>query len=543
MPFEICEFDSNYSRNETPVQLWKPRVGEAVIKTREQLHKLIDSEYPGLIRNPKFADLIKDAELHIELMRVLEGKHSIDRNEIIRIVEGIENKKSFHTNRQYVTALVKNESRPRLYWYLERAVSKSEAQSRLHEIQKKNSGLQSSWDVEARLKTYYPYAGLEKALTHDHRVSQVDKYYQAFEMLRQGGLIADVAKKIDVHRTTVRYWFLGKGRPALVQLARHVPIEHPGEGMKWLPTKIPKASFSPSDFIRVPITVKEWSQVEAVLCQLTSLGNEKLQSWRNRFGEMTKKNAFAYILGMLVGDAAKQSSFQSTDIHLRLSKKYSWSERVGEGFCYLLGKLGIEAKLGASSDGAYQWFSERSPLTTWIMQEILGLMKNECTTYNPIRSDWLLRSSEEIRLKFLQGLNDSDGFVSVSNQYMGIAAGINGVFVKQLLSTFDIDSHYDERYYKVSIWKNESIKRAARLPFFLYATDRQKSAEKLQDMLEARPFTSRKPVPEKIIQRIVKLREQGNSYGKTAEQIFDEHGFSYDRGSIRYHYFKAKRTK
>ena len=137
MPFEICEHDSISLRNETPIQLWEPRIGEVVIETREQLHKIIDTEYPGLRRNPKFADLINDAELHIELMRALDGKHSIKCCEIIRIVEQIENKKSFHANRLYVTALVKAESRPRLYWYLERAFSKREAEMRLLEIQNK----------------------------------------------------------------------------------------------------------------------------------------------------------------------------------------------------------------------------------------------------------------------------------------------------------------------------------------------------------------------------------------------------------------------
>ena len=288
-----------------------------------------------------------------------------------------------------------------------------------------------------------------------------------------------------------------------------------------MPTRIPKDSFNPSDFIRVPINVNEWLQVQKVISQLKPLQTPQMRFWETKFEEMNQEAAVAYVLGLLVGDAAKQSSFQSTDIKLKLSTKYSWSKEMGEGVCYALGKLGIIAKLSSHPKYAFQWFTERTPVITWMMQEVLGLNFDELTTYNPIRAEWLLNSPRQVRLKFIQGLNDSDGFVSLKGQYIGIASGVNGNFTVGLLSTFGIKSRYSEKSYKVSIEEQESIKKACRLPFFQFATGRQSDAAKLLELLEVRSVSRRKPVPLEIIQQIIELREQGLSYGEIAEHIYD----------------------
>ncbi|MFX1577399.1 MAG: hypothetical protein ACFFCF_09495 [Promethearchaeota archaeon] len=528
------------SWDEASIRLWKPQVSHHTIKTKQGLHTLIDSEYPGLKRNPKFFELISDAELHLDVIKKFEDKATIQRREIILIIWQINNHKTYSANRQFVTGLVKDGKRPRLYWYIEQSVSKTEAKNRLAELKSENSGLRSLRDVEARLRTYYPYDGLSKATTHQNRLTQVEKYFRALEMLKEGGLFEDVAKLLEIHRSTVGHLFKGAKRPDLLQLARHVPSEFPGKGMRWIPKRITKDSFNPTDFIRVPNNVTDWQQVMNVVSQLKSIETNQMVFWEKKFGEMNQSDAVAYILGVLVGDAAKQSSLQSTDIKLRLSTRYSWSKEMGEGVCYALGKIGITTRQSAHPKYAFQWVTERTPITTWMMQSILGLKSEELTTYNPIKANWLLSTPRSVRLKFLQGLNDSDGFVSIKSQYMGIACGVNGDFTVNLLAAFGINSRYYKESFKVAIEEQESIKRACRLPSFQFAVGRQSKAEKLLGVLEARSDSRRKPVSKEIIQKIIELREQGLSYGAIAERIYDENHLSYHPTSISYQFRKHK---
>ncbi len=57
-------------------------------------------------------------------------------------------------------------------------------------------------------------------------------------------------------------------------------------------------------------------------------------------------------------------------------------------------------------------------------------IKSTHTIYDAIKAEWILTAPDEFRLKFLQGLNDRDGFATVKVQRMGNACGPNVPFVK-----------------------------------------------------------------------------------------------------------------
>ena len=77
-----------------------------------------------------------------------------------------------------------------------------------------------------------------------------------------------------------------------------------------------------------------------------------------------------------------------------------------------------------------------------------------------------MTAPRRIRIKFVQGLNDGDGWASVKDQTIGNACEPNIAFVKQLFLTFNIESTDDGR--RVRIHKQDSLIRAAQLPFFLF---------------------------------------------------------------------------
>jgi len=162
-------------------------------------------------------------------------------------------------------------------------------------------------------------------------------------------------------------------------------------------------------------------------------------------------------------------NFSSKPFRLTLSKKYGWSKRVDEAVCYYLGKLGIKAnqfkdvpKGPKAPNGMYRWRAGKSPFLLWMVRSCLGLQSHECTTNDAIKTDWILTAPEEIRIKFLQGLNDGDGFAIVKVQRMGNACGQNIPFVKKLLKTFNIESGKDG--ISILIRRQKSISRQQSFP-------------------------------------------------------------------------------
>jgi hypothetical protein len=416
-------------------------------------------------------------------------------------------------------------------------LSKTQAQEKINQIHHENNGITSTQDIEARLETYYPATELTTSKHHTKRLSQCSQYFQALELLKNGGAYLDVARPLKVHHSQIQRWIDGQ-RPDYIELARRIPKKKLGENEQWLPL-IMEGSFHPTAFIRVPITVNDWSQIQEVIRQLKPLDSSQLNQWKLQFGDITQEDAFAYLVGMIVSDANKQKiGFTSTYIELRLSKKYEWSKQVGEATCYYFGLLGISAERGKDRDSSagkntcYSWVSRSSPFITWITKSCLGLEPEERTTYSPIKAQWMLRTPKAVRKKFLQGLNDGDGWASIKDQVLGNACQPNIDFYKQLLQTFDIDSRDDKMRVKIS--RQESIIRAAQIPFFLHASERQKAAEKLEEMMQVRRNENPVFIPQDVINAVFDLYSKGHSTGAIAEIIFDNFRVSYDRRRILY---------
>ncbi len=516
------------------INIWYPKIGKRIISSKESLHKIIDNYYPGIKRNQQFHSLIKDAENHLILIRKIGDSAKIEKGEISRLA------RELNFTIQRTSSYIQCQGRPRLYRLIDLCISKTEAQTRLAKIENENHGVSSTEELLRRLATYYLAEELGVSLDDSYYLLQADKYFHSLRLLANGGLFSEVADQIEISRIQVRRWFLNEGKPFLVHLTSRIPKQPPWRGYKWLPTYIdPYGIHIPSDFIQVPMLLEHWEQIEHVLSQLTERNDQKMSDWQDRFGRISRENAFAYVLGMMVSDATKNGtrSYSSIGFELKLTKAKSWSEQVGEATCYYLGKLGIDAKRGkpvhhVGGYEAHYWYGGRSPLLKWMLRSVLGINLGNCTTYQPIRCEWLLDCPLEIRLKFLQALNDGDGFASVKGQKLGNTCIPNISFFMQLLNSFGVESCPRSDQKQVVIRKADSIKQAVRMPFFLHATGRQIIAEKLAKMLSKRKLQRRGFFPEDVVTLILSLKRKGYSLGAIAERVFDKYELSFSRSSI-----------
>lgn len=513
------------------IYLWHPQIQDTPITNKVHLHQILEQEYLGLKRNREYFQLLRDAEHHLALIQRLKDRTHLHRGERTTLA------KQLGISRQKFTAWAQDARPPRLYYLLERSISKTQAHTKLTQIHHENNSIKSTEDVKQRLKTYYPGEELEKSKLHQKRLTQCNIYFKALSLLKEGGCYLDIARELDTHHSQIMRWFDGR-RPDYIEITRRIPAEYPKLDYKWLPRRM-EGNFHPSLFIQVPINIQNWRQIQEVLGQISPLQNEHMQQWQQRFETLSQDAAFAYILGVMVSDAAKpQTGFTSTKMDLRLSKKYSWSEQFGEATSFYLGQVGIFSEKGPDRDSSagprtcYSWASENSPLLTWISQSCLGLKPHERTTYHPIKANWLLTSPREFRLKFLQGLNDGDGSASIKDQTLSNTCGPNIPFVRQLLQTFKIGSSKDSQ--RIKITRQECIMLAAKLPFFLHATERQRNADKLAEMMRIRREENPRFIPKEVIAEVHRLKRQGLSNGTIAEQVFDKFRVSYDKRRIDY---------
>jgi len=513
-----------------PLRIWIPQVRGERITSKSQLRKLIDCEFYSLKHRADYSRLLASAIAHLKLAKELENRDLLELGELKCLAQ------KTNIARSLVVAYVKGARQPLLYSLIDHSSSKTEGQARVEMIERESNGISSVEDITERLDNYFPSAALGKSIGHSHRLVQCQKYFEALNTLKQGGLYSQSARELGMNAVDIFRWFRGD-RPHLVELARRVPKEKPADDNKWLPRTM-LGIFQPTDFIQVPAAVSEWSDIMRVLGQIRSVRSNAVQHWRQQFGATDKEAAFSYVLGLLVSDAGKTGDYTSTALILHLSRRSPWSERVGEATCHYMAELGIETRKGqdgSSSSGpgtCHTWISKSSSLLAWMKRSCLGLQVGENTTHHPIRAGWLLRAPCNVRLLFLQGLNDGDGCASVKAQCLSNACQPNVEFVKRLLATFQIESTDDGSC--VRITKRDSIIRAAELPFFLHATERQTRAKKLASMMRARNNRKRDP-PQEAVTTMIGLRNQGESLGAIAEAVYDKYGLSYSEKSISYH--------
>jgi hypothetical protein len=242
------------------------------------------------------------------------------------------------------------------------------------------------------------------------------------------------ASRLRIDKSMVNAWTEGTKQPYLVRVAQAALQTDVRPGWKLLPLWLESGGNVQGSWIQVPVTIQHYEDVSAVVRQLTPLNTNYGRG--ARFGlsrqqiEAMRDDLFAYLLAFLAGDASKaggkQKRFTSSNIDLHLTLKQPTNERLGDFVCMCTNSLGIvmdrkldkqptgSTRFGRHPSAAYRWTSERSPLIAWMFNVGLGLQWGECTTLNCLKMDWILKTPRSFRIRFIQGLADSDGTVKPS---------------------------------------------------------------------------------------------------------------------------------
>jgi len=518
------------TRGESRLKLWIPQVNGKQLESVEQVEKLVKEWYPGFMKHKEYPKYLRQARLHLELVKRFQ-EEELKRGDIARIAK--------ETGQSPVTVkrwLIEG-AKPRVYHYLNRNPLDDRTE-RVTKILDSLNGVIDMETLEQRLRTLYLYSALEQSKKHAENLERAKLFFQFLEEYAQGGILKSIAKRMKIGKSTISEWFNGSQLPTYIRIAVEIPSNQPDIGRKWLPLRLNSQTNLPEQFIQVPDTVTSEEDLLSVLRQVQSLDTPQMREFEKGYGKEPTPLSFMYLLGLILSDGGFDSdSDLSARVVLYASKKYSWNLRLGRGFSYAMGKVGLNVVRRADStkirDGETTvfnvWGSQASPLLRWVKEVLFGLGPSLMKKQNPIEADWILNLPHDYRVAFLQGLADGDGYASIRSFNAGIATLTNHTFLNRLLNTFNIFPTIEKS--KVRIGRYDDILKVSKLPLFKHANERQVQLDELSKIIGLLDRSYGK-VPKEEIEIIMEMHDQGMSCGEITESLWINHGIARSRRSV-----------
>ena len=507
------------------VKMRFPVIRGKEIRSIEQLRELIERDFPTFKERKDYQELLHTAEQYFIVKEESSGR-AFFRADELPVLE-----KRTRRSTETVSQWLIGKAFPMVFDMLGNALSVREAKIVSRRLVRKLKGVISFETMLQRLSTLYILKDLSTLPAYkDTRFAK--GFYAMLEALAEGGLNTDLARKSGLDVKELRTRLLEYSLPRLVRIASQIPPGEPREGFKWLPMRILHSDVLKS-FIQVPAEIRSPEDVYAVLKQLKPVTNPQMAKWRKRFGYIDRRTAFLYALGSLVSDGSfTRRTGTSSAVTMSLSAGYAWSERFGEAFSYCLGRNGIVCRfLGERKRGVTRpqllWRSTSSPLFAWVMRTLLGLDRI-AKTNSRIRAEWVLALPRKLRVPFVQGWADGDGYASVRTFTPGISSKMNKDLLKRLLDSLGVASNIVTN--GVAISRTESVIRASRLPLFRMAVDRQGRLEAISQMINSMKWT---PVSKDELKIILQLHRQGHTFGEITVLLWAEYGIARRPTTIR----------
>ncbi|MCS4540966.1 MAG: hypothetical protein HY929_01385, partial [Euryarchaeota archaeon] len=313
-------------------------------------------------------------------------------------------------------------------------------------------------------------------------IRRFEIFLKGLKLYLNGEKFKHIDRKLHLPKGTTQAFVTCRSLPKVWHFFEiYTQLGKPKKYHQLLNLNVRGAKLPEKPFIQVPIIVKRWEDVKGVIDQLKPL-NEIFEKGK-QFGlsltdiKQNKYEFFAYFLGALVGDCGKhkpkKGHIGNIHIELKLSKNYKSNLRFGEFVSLCVNAMGLRMHRVTDIDSGerkfYCWRSQSSALNTYIFNVLLGLKNYETTTYAPLKMDWIFTAQRKFEASFIQGIVDSDGWVSVPKQEIGIESYPNSDLIEKLLEDLGIKSHQEttrEGNKFVVIKGFHQLKKAFQIPIF-----------------------------------------------------------------------------
>jgi hypothetical protein len=159
----------------------------------------------------------------------------------------------------------------------------------------------------------------------------------------------------------------------------------------------------------------------------------------------------------------------------------------------------------------------------------MGFEPGKLTTYNPMKADWLLEAPRSAKVHFIQGLAESDGWVSPGGDEVQIVATPNEDFLGDLLTSLDTPHRLDKQKVNVIVFGTED---GLKLPAF---NERIHSNyyDKLVVMANAKRFPERSPIPDWFLDQIRPILVSCTNYNQACLEIAKQTGYKISDNTVK----------
>lgn len=285
-------------------------------------------------------------------------------------------------------------------------------------------------------------------------VKRFEDFVKIAKLKTKGYSPTKISRLTNISKSTIDKWLFNYSLPPIVRIFQHSTQLGYQKNRQWLSINSTRGGLFTGPWILVPNKITTYNDLLLVINQLKPLRNicKRYKQFKSIDLEKKKPNLFAYLLGMLVGDASKsgiQRKHRTTRrISLSLTQAYKTNLQLGEFTSFCASYLGLRMnrikdtpKGKENKNDFFRWNSQSSSLIEWIFNVCLGLDDHQLTTYDPINVNWILSAPEDFRTCFLQGIADSDGFVDLQACQVGIITHPNTKIIKKVLESLSVNSN------------------------------------------------------------------------------------------------------
>ncbi len=317
---------------------------------------------------------------------------------------------------------------------------------------------------------------------NENDVKNFRNFSKAEKFRKRGMGPSKTSKLLGVPKRRIEHWFYDNSQPIVARLQNYYSaLGNPGKEKKWLSISATRGGILTGPWIKVPIKANEFKDIKLAIDQIKPLKETYKRAAefgidKNNFEKLRYK-LFYYLTGLIVGDGAISRGTGTKRITRRItlgmSKRHQTNERIGRFVVLCSNSIGL--RMHRTKDGKpsrknrhhfFRWHSQCSPLVEWISEICFGLKESQNTTYFPIKAEWILKSPEELRIAFLQGIADSDGYVDIGVSQVGLITKSNIELLEKLLDSINV--HHTRKYlhYQSLPTAMVSTKDAYELPIF-----------------------------------------------------------------------------
>ncbi len=221
-PMTLEERDRFFEKLNGPerdVTTYTPEVRGLALESYDHLEEVLRDEFPGVLKHRDISYLMQQAKFHWATIEKFGERNKVTNIEISIFA------KSIGAPEATVRAWITKGTFPRIYSLFEKSLTGSEGQLKTAEIRSRLGGVDCHEEFDDRMNHPYHERHTKIAPSYTSDYESARKFYRFLDELEDGGLLRDIARRVDIGQPSLHRYVNEKRIPRLIQVAMKEPLE------------------------------------------------------------------------------------------------------------------------------------------------------------------------------------------------------------------------------------------------------------------------------------------------------------------------------